>query len=191
MTPYGVEWDPAMNGQNTQPGELWPAVQHSCGADNSVDPSVNPNSMQFTTDGSFGDPGVRENQFALAFQDSVIGSICDKDYSESMAAIAKKLTAFLTPPCITAKVQNDAQGNPACSVTENLTDSSNNTKHVAIPNCNENGNTAPCWNMVGGAMGCTGQTVQVMDTAANMMANSENSTVQCSICLPGVAGPGC
>jgi hypothetical protein len=110
-----------------------------------------------------------------------------------MTAILKKLLVFLTPPCITDKVQTDAQGNPACSVTENLTDGSNHTTHVGLPNCNENGNTAPCWNMVQGdpTMGCTGNTIAVKDTAANMMANSENSTVQCSICLPGVPGPGC
>jgi hypothetical protein len=40
-------------------------------------------------------------------------------------------------------------------------------------------------------MGCSGQTIQVNDTAANMTANSENTTVQCTICLPGVPGPGC
>ncbi len=110
-----------------------------------------------------------------------------------MTAILNKLLVFLKPPCITAKVQTDAQGNPACSVTENLTDSSNHTTHVGIPNCNENGDTAPCWNMVAGdpTMGCSGKTIAVKDTAANMMANSENSTVQCSICLPGVPGPGC
>src|SRR5262249_57370097 len=98
----------------------------------------------------------------------------------------------LQPPCITETVRKDAQGNPDCTVTENLTDNSNHTTHVAIPNCNENGNVAPCWSMVPGAsaMGCSGQTIQVMDTAANMMANSENSTVECAICLPGVSAPG-
>ncbi len=192
-TPYGVEWDAPMNAQNPQAGELWPAVQHSCGPQNAVSPGVNPNATQLTTDDSFGDPGVRENEFGIAFQNSVIGSICDKDYSESMTAILNKLLVFLKPPCITDKVQTDAKGNPACSVTENLTDSNNNTTHVGIPNCNENGNTAPCWNMVQGdpAMGCTGNTIAVNDTAANMMSSSENSTVQCSICLPGVPGPGC
>jgi len=185
--PYGVGWFPA-SGAN----ELWPQVLHSCGA--AGDPTVNPApGVQTATDMSFGDPGVREQEFALSFQDSVIGSICDKDYSESMNAILTKLLVFLQPPCITDKVQSDAQGNPACSVTENLTDSNNHTTHVAIPNCKENGGAAPCWNMVAGdpTMGCSGNTIQVNDTAANMMANSENSTVQCAICLPGVAAPGC
>lgn len=31
-TPYTVAWIPAMNGANTQPGELWPLVEHSRGA---------------------------------------------------------------------------------------------------------------------------------------------------------------
>jgi hypothetical protein len=184
-TPYGVGWfaGTPQGGGN----ELWPSVLHSCGT--AGDQYVNPDpKAQTVTDMSFGDPGVRETQFALSFQNSVVRSICDPDYSASMQAIANKLTAFLQPPCITQPVKKDAQGYPACSVTENLTNSSGQTTHVAIPNCNENGGAAPCWNMVGGTMGCTGQTIQVMDTAANMMANSENSTVQCSICLPGQSG---
>jgi hypothetical protein len=188
--PYGVGWFPgtAPDGSN----ERWPQVLHSCGA--AGDPTVNPApGVQTTTDLSFGDPGVREQQFALSFQNTVLGSICDKDYAESMTAILQKLIGFLQPPCLTDQIQKDAQGNPACSVTENLTDGSNHTTHVAIPNCNENGNVAPCWNMVAGdpTMGCSGKTIQVTDTAANMMANSENSTVQCAICLPGASGPGC
>jgi hypothetical protein len=188
--PYGVGWFPGM--PTSGASELWPSVLHSCGT--ADDPYVNPDpSAQTVTDMSFGDPGVRETQFANAFMDSVVFSICDADYTQSMTEIAMKLTAFLKAPCITQKVQTDAQGNPACSVTENLTDSNNNTTHIAIPNCMENGNTAPCWNMVPGdpTMGCTGNTISVTDTAANMMANSENSTVQCSLCLAGVPGPGC
>ncbi len=32
VTPYTVAWVPEQNGQNTQPGELWPQIEHSCGA---------------------------------------------------------------------------------------------------------------------------------------------------------------
>ena len=31
-TPYTVAWLPASGGQNTQRGELWPVVEHSCGS---------------------------------------------------------------------------------------------------------------------------------------------------------------
>jgi hypothetical protein len=44
---------------------------------------------------------------------------------------------------------------------------------------------------VPGVMGCTGQSLKVNDSAANMMASSENGTISCSLCVPGVAAPGC
>jgi hypothetical protein len=40
-------------------------------------------------------------------------------------------------------------------------------------------------------MGCTGQSLKVTDTAANMMSSGENSTVSCALCVPGVVAPGC
>ena len=163
---------------------------HSCGA--AGGPGVNPDpSTQTVGDGSFGDPGVREAEFAHAFQNSVVASICDADYSQSMTEIAAAIGHLITPPCIESKIQNDANGNPDCSVIENLTDASGNQTHQAIENCNENGNTAPCWTLTPGMMGCTGQSLKVNDTAANMMSSSENSTMSCSLCVPGVAAPGC
>jgi hypothetical protein len=189
--PYAVEWDAASGGQNLQPGEVWPAVQHSCGPQSATSPSVNPDSKQGnTTDGSFGDPGVRETQFLDAFPNSVVASICDPSYAESMTAIATKLGQLITPPCITSKVQNDSMGQPMCSVIENLTDTQGNTTSKAIQNCNENGNAMPCWSLVPGAGNCAGQQLNVNDTnAAN--AQSANSLIECSICLPGVTAPGC
>lgn len=32
VTPYTVAWIPEIGGQNPQPGELWPQIEHSCGA---------------------------------------------------------------------------------------------------------------------------------------------------------------
>jgi hypothetical protein len=194
-TPYAVEWDPAMNGQSTQPGEVWPAVQHSCGPSGSANPMVNPDSKQNTvTDGSFGDPGVRETQFITAFSNSVIASICDPSYATSMAAIATKLGQLITPPCITAKIQTDSQGNPMCSVVENV-ENNGVFSHVALQNCNQNGNQPPCWTLVAGTGTCTGQTLMVNDVSGNSMSQAENSTLDCSICLPVPSGqkpvPGC
>jgi hypothetical protein len=187
-TPYAVEWAPTTTPAGTS--ENWPEVMHSCGAAGQDDVNPDP-STQTVGDGSFGDPGVRETQFANAFPHSVVGSICDGDYSQSMTAIAAAIGQFFTPPCIDSKLQNDALGNPDCSVIENLTDSSGHQTHVAIENCNENGNTPPCWTLEPGMNGCTGQSLKVNDSAANMMAASENSTISCSLCMPGVAAPGC
>jgi hypothetical protein len=186
--PYAVEWVPTVTPAGTT--ENWPQVMHSCGA--AGGPGVNPDpSTQTVGDGSFGDPGVREAEFAHAFQNSVVASICDADYSQSMLAIAAALGHLITPPCIESRIQNDSGGNPDCSVVETRTDTSGKQIQQAIQNCNENGNTPPCWSLTPGLMGCTGQSLKVIDTAANMMSSSENSTVSCALCVPGVAAPGC
>ncbi|HEY6477711.1 MAG TPA: hypothetical protein VI456_14110, partial [Polyangia bacterium] len=84
--PYSVAWVPEMGAQNPQPGELWPEVEHSCGAKGTDD--VNPESTMSPTDGSFGDPGVRIAQFVSAFPNFVLASICDPTYATSLQAIA-------------------------------------------------------------------------------------------------------
>jgi MYXO-CTERM domain-containing protein len=93
-TPYTVAWFPQSGGQNTQPGELWPAIEHSCGAvggDN-----VNPLATMNPTDGSFGDPAVRVAQWVHAFGDNgVVTSICDPDYSVAFQTIANKINLHL------------------------------------------------------------------------------------------------
>ena len=105
---------------------------------------VNPDpSTMNTTDGSFGDPGVRIAQFVHAFQNSVLASICDASYASSMQAIATKLGQLITPPCITGKIADGHPGQPMCSVVEHLTDMQGNKKDIALQNCNENGARSP------------------------------------------------
>ena len=142
------------------------------------------------TDGSFGDPGVRISQFVSAFPNYVLASICDSSYASSMQAIATKLGQLITPPCITGTIQQDSQMQPTCSVIEHLVDAQGNKSDNAIQNCAENGNAAPCWTLTPGTMNCTGSQLTVNDPAgAN--ANSANSTINCSLCLPNAAVSGC
>jgi hypothetical protein len=188
-TPYTVTWVPESQGQNTQPGELWPQVEHSCGAAGSDD--VNPASTMSPTDGSFGDPGVRIAQFAQGFQQYLLASICDASYATSMQAIAKKLGALITPPCLMGKIQTDTKGQPMCSVIEHLTDMQGNKTDNGIQNCNENGGAQPCWTLTAGGLNCAnGQQLMVNDTAG-MSAQSAQSTINCSVCLPGSTAAGC
>ncbi len=194
-SPYTVAWVPESGGQNTQPGELWPVVEHSCGAAGGY---VNPNG-QISTDGSFGDPGVRLAQFASAFSNSTLGSVCDSSYLSTMSLIASKVSQLATSAtsmviCLNGPAQTNAQGQPACAVTEDVVDSSNVASQKTIANCNENGNVAPCWtlqaatNCVGGG---TGTTVAVSDDPAAATARSETILVSCPICAGVGAGPGC
>ena len=191
-TPYSVEWLPEVGGINTQPGEIWPQVEHSCGAGGDfADTGVNPKATQTTTDGSFGDPGVRLAQFVNAFQNSVLASICDPDYAKSMTAIATKLGQLITPPCITGTIQLDSGGQPMCSIVEHLQDSSGVKKDISLQNCAASGaNQGQCWKLATGATGCAGAQLTVTDTV-NANPQSENSSVDCSLCLPGAAIAGC
>jgi hypothetical protein len=93
--PYTVAWWPEAGGQNTQPGELWPNVMHSCGA---VAYGVNPAATQHPTDGSFGDPGVRITQFTNAFPNSVLGSVCDPSFAGTLGALASRIGHLIEPP---------------------------------------------------------------------------------------------
>jgi hypothetical protein len=199
-SPYTVVWLPGMPASGSGP-ELWPSVEHSCGGIGTSPQGVpvNPNGKP-ANDGSFGDPGVRIAEFVGSFRNSVLASICDPTYSESMTAIANKINALITPPCIKGNIQTDAANNnaPICAVVNTLTDMQGKKTDVPVPydaNCNVAGAnpTLPCWSLVApGAMStCTGQTLQVRDTQANMASASEQVGIDCSICLPGAALSGC
>jgi hypothetical protein len=97
-TPYTVAWVPESGGQNTQSGELWPEMEHSCGPSNGTLGIVNPEATQLTTDESFGDPGVRIAQFTSAFHNNVLGSICDSDYGTTISAVATKIGQMIGQP---------------------------------------------------------------------------------------------
>jgi hypothetical protein len=93
-TPYSVVWTPEEGGQNTQPGELWPNVMHSCGPSGAY---VNPAATDLSTDGSFGDPAVRIAQFTNAFPNSVLGSICDPNFSSVLSTLASRIGQLIEP----------------------------------------------------------------------------------------------
>jgi hypothetical protein len=93
-TPYTVAWLPEEGGQNTQPGELWPNVMHSCGAPGY---GVNPAATQHPTDGSFGDPAVRITEFADAFPNSVLGSVCDPSFGGTLGTLASRIGQLIEP----------------------------------------------------------------------------------------------
>lgn len=186
-TPYAVAWIPASGGQNTQPGELWPEIEHSCGAKGGDD--VNPESTMNPTDGSFGDPGVRLAAFVDGFSNSVRASICDPSYASIAQAIATKVGQLPSNgTCLTGTVELTANGQSNCTAVALVPDASGATKSVPYPNCEANGGTPPCWTSVTGATGCAGVTFAVTDAPS---APSSSVTVSCQVCNPGASVPGC
>ncbi len=186
--PYGVAWTAAPAGAS---GELWPQVMHSCGAAGGDD--VNPQAVQHPTDGTFGDPGVRLAQFTQSFSDSVLASVCDASYASAMTAIATKVGALIREPCLMGAIQRDINGQPACTVVNQVLDASGTPQNVSVPNCNENGAQAPCWSLGTDAQTCPngGVALRLMADAALQNAASFNTTVTCSVCQPGSVMPGC
>jgi MYXO-CTERM domain-containing protein len=92
-TPYTVEWVPSIG---VTPNELWPQIYHSCGP--AGDTTVNPQATQHSTDGTFGDPGVRIAQWVQGFgNNGVLTSICDADYKAAFQMMADKIQAHLQP----------------------------------------------------------------------------------------------
>ena len=183
-TPYAVAWVPEEGG--TQAGELWPEVEHSCGAAGTDD--VNPAETMNPTDGSFGDPGVRLAAFVGGFQQSVLASICDASYAQSMTAIATKIGQLGLGNCLTGTIQMTASALPTCTVTAQVPDSTGATKSVSYQNCVANGNTPPCWTLTIGTGSCVGESVQVVEASG---AESSSLSVSCQICKPGVTVSGC
>jgi hypothetical protein len=189
-SPYSVTWVPEQGGQSTQAGELWPEVEHSCGAAGSDD--VNPEATMNPTDGTFADPGVRIAQFVSSFSDSVLASICDDTYASSMTVIATRLGQLPSLPCISQTIQPDLSGNPDCTVIENV-ENDNVYQRTKIPSCATNDNSPPCWSLVyANTPTCpTGQLLQVEDIAQNATAQDVNFTLSCSVCVSGLNMPGC
>ena len=175
-TPYTVQWIP----QNINPPESWPAIEHSCGP---------------TGDMSFADPAVRITQFVKSFgTNGVLASICDDSYQASMSAIAAKIGALIKPKCVAGTIQQDANGQPSCTVTNEVTVGMN-TQNVAISSCASNGNVAPCWQLQApnGTNNCAAgtQALVVSPDPANMNPDSLDSVIQCSTCIAGVSTSGC
>jgi hypothetical protein len=181
--PYTVQWVP---GAGPAASQLWPQVEHNCTSKNG--------------DGSFADPAVRITQFVKAFgSNGVLASICDNNYAISMAAIAAKIGALITPKCITGVIQQ-VNGQPDCTVS-NEVENSGVTKEIAVPSCATSNNAAPCWAFV--APGGTDpanvmnkcaagtQALYVSPDPNNLTPQNLSASIQCSTCVAGISAAGC
>lgn len=190
-SPYAVAWVPATGGQNTQPGELWPEIMHSCGAAGGDD--VNPLAQILTRDGSFGDPAVRVAQFVESFPQSAVISVCQASYAASMMSIATTIGQLPAGPnCLMGNIQRGADSPFNCTVNAQVSDGTT-TETVPVPNCGDSSSIGvngvrPCWMLSPGAGACTGQSLSVMDDPS---APSLSITANCTICHPDASVPGC
>jgi hypothetical protein len=184
-TPYNVTWAIPSSGASATIGEKIPNVNHLCGP---------------TTDMSFADPAVRISAFVNAFgTNGVLASICDPSYSSSMAAIAAKIGALISPKCISGQIQQDASGNPNCTVINEFKINGDPTQRTeTVPACATNGGAAPCWQFLAATdmnNKCTsaglGQALSVSADPMNPNPDSLDSLIQCETCVANVPTAGC
>lgn len=183
--PYTVQWAPGFN-QVGPATELWPEVMHVCGPAGAS--GVNPASTMLTTDGSFADPAVRVAEFANAFRNSSLTSICSPDYSPAFSVLSSS-TVGTIPPCVTGQIQTDAAGQPICTVIDEVAIGQTTTT-FPVPACDDSGEPAPCYILAPAPL-CDGIAVEVNETHVNLNADRLQRTIACSICVPGSTAPGC
>ena len=165
--PYVVGWVKPRTqdrscGQDVCP---WPEIRHSCMAD----------------DGSFGDPSVRISQLVDEFHDNGrLISICDGDFAPALGSIADNIAKYVQAPCIEGQIaKKSGTSKDDCSVTDNVTGK-------PIPSCADTGDAGLCWRLVAGGTSCSGLAIAVQPDPTGTTASSQNITVQCSLCAPGV-----
>jgi hypothetical protein len=170
-TPYQVHW----KNPSTSDTGPWPEVTHSCTAQ----------------DTSFADPSVRVTEFVQQFGGNGLTlSICDQSFAPALMRIAQEIGRVLEPPCIIGRVANKpGSGVPDCTVVSHTGNGSGMIIDSAVPSCMDTGGTGPCWQLIPGMNCGGGQTMDVTPDPANPMPASQNATVGCALCIPGVADP--
>lgn len=165
--PYTVQWREPLP-PDTMP---WPEIGHSCTA----------------LDLSFADPGIRTASLAFGFgAKGFVFSICDYNFEQPLTRFAQAIGDLFSPSCIADPIADDltrAGSQPDCKVTRQGFDSAE-----AVPACDDNGGTPPCWSLIPGGPLCVGQVLHVVPDAA---AATPRFTYDCAVCTPGMAVLGC
>ena len=182
-SPYAVEWLPQPGG--AAPGELWPRVAPSCGAE-AADGS-----------GAFGEPAVRLSQFINGFPNSVLGSVCDDNYSWALRSLTGSPEEG-QPPCLPSNIRTktDPEGNsyPDCVVTEHLTTADGSAQEFNLPPCATVAAGSACWSIGGtaGPAGCPAGSPLFMVSNEPVGPDPSNFTarqeISCQLTLPADAG---
>ena len=180
-TPYTVRW----RAPNTpdmscgQPSCPWPVIGHSCGSE--TDPA------------GFADPGVRVGELVGQFgANGLVLPICSDNFAPSLQRIGELINASLQPPCVTGRIANKAgTSDPDCTVVSHTSNGLGQFMDDIVQPCSAVGGVAPCWQITQGACAGGGQG-QIVDVSVDMnlpTTSSQNATVNCALCIPGVSEP--
>jgi hypothetical protein len=174
VTPYIVTFGAPQAKDDTQ---LWPSVAHSCMA----------------ADKTYGDPAIRINQWVSGFANGVFEEICADSFAPALKVIGMEIGKVIGAPCIDGKVlptTGPMGARPDCTVIDHSTNDQGATIDTPIPSCVDTANVAPCWSLVADAACPAGQLMK-FTRPAGPVPTDLNSSVECSVCIPGSTDPRC
>jgi hypothetical protein len=167
-TPYSVEM--IEQGLDT---EMHPNVEHSC---------------QFSL-GEYGDPSVRLTQWAAAFGASgSVESICADTFDPAMQRIGNRVAGLFRPACSSGPIA--ASGQPSCRVIDQAA-AGNTVTETLLPNCNDNGNAAPCWTAVSDTASCSVGKRLTVNRGLSLPPAYVDTAFTCDACAAGSTEIGC
>jgi hypothetical protein len=159
-------------------------------------PELHPNIVPSctSTSGDTADPAVRLQQWVNGFGDHGLAtSICDDTLNSALDRIAKLIIVNLGPQCITGTLMDGDPStpelDPICQVMDVYTDAQKQLHQTVLQACAVNP-APPCWALVDDQK-CPGAKKLDVTRAGGTLPDGLETNVSCSLCIPGVARPGC
>jgi hypothetical protein len=158
--------------------EYHPNIKPSCGVES----------------GEHGDPAVRIMQWVNAFGDHGLAqSICEDNFQGALNTIANRIAISIGPQCVRGPLLDSdpttPELDPECQVTDIYTDGQQHEHQTALQACAVDPRP-PCWSLVDDAK-CPGAKRLEVTRAGGSVRDDLHTTISCSLCIPGVARPGC
>jgi hypothetical protein len=111
-------------------------------------PKLNPSCVAPNDTLAFGDPALRLAAVVRASTNDFLASICASDDSDVMRTLVREGGDGIRPGCIRTPVAMRADGTPDCTAEDRAENPDGTETITELPSCVENGNVAPCWQLV-------------------------------------------
>ncbi|HUL98523.1 MAG TPA: hypothetical protein VLU24_03645 [Mycobacterium sp.] len=144
--------------------------------------------------GDTADPAVRLNQWLGAFGElGLPESICDDTLNSALTDIANLIIRNIGPQCVKGTLMDGDPStpelDPICQVTDFYTDAQKKQQQSVLQACAVNP-APPCWSLVDD-MSCPGAKKLNVTRDGGVLPDTLETRISCSLCIPGVARPGC
>jgi hypothetical protein len=139
-------------------------------------------------------PAVRLMQWVNAFGDHGLPEdICAGSLNQALVDIANRIRINLGPQCVSGTLMDrdptTPELDPECQVMDIYTDGQQREHQTALQACAVDP-TPPCWSLVDDPK-CPGAKRLKVTRAGGSLPDDLHTTISCSLCIPGVARPGC